>query len=98
MHRAISKHNLSILLRADAVTGEREKLEFLIFLPFTPGNRNNMIGWMAGRCDAENYGKLLSINFPKSRLIDGPCRSRRASIKTRNCRPVHIMEPNRAHT
>src|SRR5882724_228163 len=52
--------------------GEREKLEFLIFLPFTPGNRNNMIGWMAGRCDAENYGKLLVYNFPKSRLIDGP--------------------------
>jgi len=52
--------------------GEQEKLEFLIFLPFTPGNRNNMIGWMAGRCDAENYGKLVVYNFPKSRLIDGP--------------------------
>ncbi|PWT81784.1 MAG: membrane protein [Acidobacteria bacterium] len=52
--------------------GEQEKLEFLIFLPFTPGNRNNMIGWMAGRCDGEHYGKLLVYNFPKSRLIDGP--------------------------
>ena len=31
-----------------------------------------MIGWLAGRCDAENYGKLLIYNFPKSRLIDGP--------------------------
>jgi uncharacterized membrane protein (UPF0182 family) len=31
-----------------------------------------MIGWMAGRCDGENYGKLLIYNFPKSRLIDGP--------------------------
>ena len=31
-----------------------------------------MIGWMAGRCDGENYGKLLVYNFPKSRLIDGP--------------------------
>jgi uncharacterized membrane protein (UPF0182 family) len=27
---------------------------------------------MAGRCDGENYGKLLIYNFPKSRLIDGP--------------------------
>jgi uncharacterized membrane protein (UPF0182 family) len=27
---------------------------------------------MAGRCDGENYGKLLVYNFPKSRLIDGP--------------------------
>jgi uncharacterized membrane protein (UPF0182 family) len=31
-----------------------------------------MIGWMAGRSDGEDYGKLLAYNFPKSRLIDGP--------------------------
>ena len=31
-----------------------------------------MIGWMAGRCDGDNYGKLIAYNFPKSRLIDGP--------------------------
>src|SRR5262249_26123111 len=35
-------------------------------------NRNNMIGWMAGRCDGDAYGSLLVYNFPKSRLIDGP--------------------------
>lgn len=52
--------------------GEKSKLEFVIILPFTPANRNNMIGWMAGRCDGENYGKLLVYNFPKSRLIEGP--------------------------
>ncbi|HJX93159.1 MAG TPA: UPF0182 family protein [Pyrinomonadaceae bacterium] len=52
--------------------GEQKKNEFVMILPFTPANRNNMIGWMAGRCDAEHYGKLLVYNFPKSRLIDGP--------------------------
>ena len=52
--------------------GEANKLEFVLILPFTPASRNNMIGWMAGRCDGENYGKLLVYNFPKSRLIDGP--------------------------
>jgi uncharacterized membrane protein (UPF0182 family) len=46
--------------------------EFVLILPFTPSGRNNLIGWMAGRCDGENYGKLLIYNFPKSRLIDGP--------------------------
>jgi uncharacterized membrane protein (UPF0182 family) len=46
--------------------------EFVLILPFTPSNRNNMIGWMAGRSDGENYGKLLVYNFPESRLIDGP--------------------------
>ncbi|HSE34463.1 MAG TPA: UPF0182 family protein, partial [Pyrinomonadaceae bacterium] len=52
--------------------GEQKKSEFVLILPFTPANRNNMIGWMAGRCDPENYGKLLVYNFPASRLIDGP--------------------------
>lgn len=52
--------------------GERIVNEFVLILPFTPAGRNNMIGWMAGRCDGENYGKLLIYNFPKSRLIDGP--------------------------
>ena len=52
--------------------GEQKKNEFVAILPFTPANRNNMIGWIAGRCDGENYGKLIAYNFPKSRLIDGP--------------------------
>ena len=52
--------------------GEELKNEFVLILPFTPANRNNMIGWMAGRSDGENYGKLLVYNFPKSRVIDGP--------------------------
>lgn len=52
--------------------GEKQDNEFAIILPFSPASRNNMIGWMAGRCDGENYGKLLVYNFPKSRLIEGP--------------------------
>lgn len=52
--------------------GEQQRNEFVIILPFTPSNRNNMIGWMAGRSDGEHYGKLLVYNFPKSRVIDGP--------------------------
>ncbi len=52
--------------------GEQEKNEFVLIVPFTPASRNNMIGWLAGRSDGENYGKLLTYNFPSSRLIDGP--------------------------
>ena len=52
--------------------GETTHNEFVLILPFTPSGRNNLIGWMAGRCDGDNYGKLLIYNFPKSRLIDGP--------------------------
>jgi uncharacterized membrane protein (UPF0182 family) len=47
-------------------------LEFVEILPFTPINRNNMIGWIAGRSDGENYGKAVVYNFPKTRLVDGP--------------------------
>ncbi|MFC1962186.1 UPF0182 family protein [Chloroflexota bacterium] len=49
-----------------------EKEEFLLMLPFTPVNKNNAIGWLAARCDGENYGKLLAYSFPKERLVYGP--------------------------
>ncbi|MBC8029535.1 MAG: UPF0182 family protein [Pyrinomonadaceae bacterium] len=52
--------------------GEQTSTEFALILPFTPANRNNMIGWMAGRSDGEHYGKLLVYNFPESRVIEGP--------------------------
>ena len=52
--------------------GEGAEPEFARVFPFTPGNRNNMIGWMAGRSDGDVYGKLLVYNFPPSRVIDGP--------------------------
>ncbi len=52
--------------------GERAEAEFARVLPFTPGNRNNMIAWMAGRADGDAYGQLLVYNFPSSRVIDGP--------------------------
>ena len=52
--------------------GEQTVNEFVQILPFTPANRNNMIGWMAGRSDGQAYGSLLVYNFSKSRLVDGP--------------------------
>jgi uncharacterized membrane protein (UPF0182 family) len=51
---------------------ERPEPEFARVVPFTPGNRNNMIAWMAGRSDGNAYGQLLVYNFPASRVIDGP--------------------------
>jgi uncharacterized membrane protein (UPF0182 family) len=47
-------------------------LEFVEILPFTPINRNNMIGWIAARSDGEHYGTAVVYNFPKTRLVDGP--------------------------
>lgn len=45
--------------------------EFLLFLPYTPKQRTNLIAWLAARSDGENYGKLLVYIFPKERLIYG---------------------------
>ena len=47
-------------------------MEFVNILPFTPSNRNNLIGWIAGRSDGANYGTAIAYNFPKTRLVDGP--------------------------
>lgn len=46
--------------------------EFILKLPFTPYNRNNMVGWMAAGNDGDNYGKLWVHQFPRGTLIDGP--------------------------
>jgi uncharacterized protein len=51
--------------------GERAT-EFIGIMPFTPANRNNLIGWIAGRSDGEHYGQAVVYDFPKTRLIDGP--------------------------
>ena len=51
--------------------GERG-LEFVEILPFTPANRNNLIGWIAGRSDGAHYGTSVVYDFPKTRLVDGP--------------------------
>lgn len=46
--------------------------EFVEILPFTPVNRNNLIGWIAGRSDGPSYGKSVVYDFPKTKLVDGP--------------------------
>jgi uncharacterized membrane protein (UPF0182 family) len=57
-----------VLMKLPGGTAE----EFVEILPFTPANRNNLIGWIAGRSDGANYGKTVVYDFPKTRLIDGP--------------------------
>lgn len=49
-----------------------ESEEFILFSPFTPVRRNNLIAWMAARCDGSHYGKRLLYKFPKRELIFGP--------------------------
>jgi uncharacterized membrane protein (UPF0182 family) len=57
-----------VLMKLPDETG----VEFVEILPFTPANRNNLIGWIAGRSDGVEYGKSVVYNFPKTKLVDGP--------------------------
>jgi uncharacterized membrane protein (UPF0182 family) len=49
-----------------------DNLEFILMNPLTPNNKDNMIAWLAARCDGEHYGELLVYKFPKDKLIYGP--------------------------
>jgi len=46
--------------------------EFLLTLPFTPRNKQNLIGIMVARCDAEHLGELVFLELPKQEVIQGP--------------------------
>jgi uncharacterized protein len=46
--------------------------EFFLMLPMAPSQRENMIAWLAARCDLPEYGKLIVYEFPKDRLVYGP--------------------------
>jgi len=63
-----------VLMKLPRVASEpnANKEEFVEILPFTPANRNNLIGWIAGRCDGDDYGNAVVYDFPKTRLVDGP--------------------------
>ncbi len=48
--------------------------EFLVMAPFAPHGKEdrNMLAWMCGRCDGEQYGTLRVYRFPKRMTIYGP--------------------------
>ncbi len=52
--------------------GAKEHTEYVLMLPFTPFNKNNMVSWVAAKCDPENYGNIIEYQFPKEKLIFGP--------------------------
>ena len=57
-----------VLMKLPGETG----VEFVGIVPFTPANRNNLVGWFAGRSDGAHYGTAVVYDFPKTKLVDGP--------------------------
>ena len=46
--------------------------EYVLMLPMVPQGRDNMIAWLAARCDGADYGHLFEFEFSKDRLFYGP--------------------------
>jgi uncharacterized membrane protein (UPF0182 family) len=51
---------------------DETRTEFFLMLPMAPSQRQNMIAWLAARCDQPDYGKLIVYEFPKDKLVYGP--------------------------
>jgi uncharacterized membrane protein (UPF0182 family) len=49
-----------------------EKEEFIMMIPFTPGGKENLVGWMAAKSDFPGYGNLTVFQFSKQELTFGP--------------------------
>ena len=48
------------------------KPEFIVMQPYTPKHRQVLIGWIAGMCDGDNYGRFVAYRFPKDKRVLGP--------------------------
>ena len=46
--------------------------EFILLLPFTPNNKQNMVAWLGAKSDGADYGKRVLYQMPKDKLVYGP--------------------------
>src|SRR5450759_4220688 len=48
------------------------EVHFYLMQPYTPRNKDNMIGWVAANSDPGTYGDRTVYLFPKDRVVLGP--------------------------
>jgi hypothetical protein len=46
--------------------------KFVLVMPFTPNNKQNLLGYVAASSDPDDYGDLTLVSLDPSRTIDGP--------------------------
>lgn len=49
-----------------------EKAEFVLSIPYTPKQKQNMTAFMVARNDGDHYGEIVLYRFPKDKSIIGP--------------------------
>src|SRR5260370_248305 len=59
----------SVKVVVDAYHGT---VDFYLMDSVDPSRRDNMLAWLAARCDPPDYGKLIVYEFPKEKLVSGP--------------------------
>ncbi len=51
----------------------KDHLETVLMIPYIPKNKQNLIAWMAARCDYHsNYGEIIVYEIPRTKQIYGP--------------------------
>ena len=51
--------------------GERDE-QFVLVMPFTLNNKQNMVAYMAGSADPTDYGTITLFSLPRARTVFGP--------------------------
>ncbi|AHM55389.1 hypothetical protein EAL2_c00250 [Peptoclostridium acidaminophilum DSM 3953] len=49
-----------------------EKAEFLLSIPYTPKQKQNMVSLLVVKNDGDSYGEIIDYSFPKNKNILGP--------------------------
>lgn len=52
--------------------GDDSRPEFLLTVPFTPRNRDNLVAFLVARSDGERYGELALFRASSTRQVFGP--------------------------
>lgn len=47
-------------------------VSFVLFTPFTPSRKDNMVAWLAVSSDVDEYGRMVAFNFGKQHIVFGP--------------------------
>lgn len=51
---------------------EGDEEDFVLMIPYTPRERDNMVSWLAALNDGDSYAELIVYKFPKQKLVYGP--------------------------
>src|SRR4029450_3257994 len=46
--------------------------QFVLVMPFTPNNKQNMVAYMAARPAPASYGRITLFSLPRARTVFGP--------------------------